>query len=274
MRVVSRSDIISRWLGTADSFEKIKNIDGLVVRSKEGRTTQRFEIDGHGFYAKHHEGIGWFEIIKNLLQLRLPITGATNEWNAINYLHELGVDTMNAVAFGKRGLNPAAQQSYIITEELTNTVSLAVFSEKWFETPPAFTLKKSIIKKVAAMARVIHSNGINHRDLYICHFLLDLQGGIDEISAKDIRLFLVDLHRAQIRASVPQRWLIKDVGSIYFSAMDIGLTRRDVYRFLREYHGKPLRIVLSEEKDFLVEVQARANRLYFRDFKREPKQLF
>jgi heptose I phosphotransferase len=274
MKVISRSDIISRWVGTTDSFEKIKNIEGVVVRSKEGRTTQRFEIDGHGFYAKLHEGIGWFEIIKNCLQLRLPITGATNEWNAINYLHELGVDTMNAVAFGKRGLNPAAQQSYIVTEELTNTLSLAVFAEKWLETPPSFPLKMSIISKVAEIACTIHDNGINHRDLYICHFLLDLQGDSNEICAKDIRLFLVDLHRAQIRAAVPQRWLVKDVGSIYFSSMDIGLTRRDVYRFLKAYYGKPLRTILNEKRDFLIKVQERANRLYFRDFKREPKKLF
>lgn len=274
MPIISRSNIISRWLGDADPIEKIKNIDGVVVRSKEGRTTQRFEIDGHGFYAKLHEGIGWLEIIKNLLQLRLPITGATNEWNAINYLHELGIDTMTAVAFGARGLNPATQKSYVVTEELTGTLSLAVFAKNWPETPPSFQLKKSIIDKISEMARVIHSNGINHRDLYICHFLLDLQGDVDRLCEKDIRLFLVDLHRAQIRASVPQRWLIKDVGSIYFSSMDIGLTRRDVYRFLKGYYGKPLRIILNEKRDFLVKVQARANKLYFRDFKRKPKSLF
>ncbi len=274
MLVITRSKILSNWFGAVDPFEKIKNIDGLVVRSKEGRTTQRFEIDGQGFYAKLHEGIGWVEVIKNLLQLRLPIVGARNEWEAINILHKLGVDTMTAVAFGKKGLNPAAQTSYVVTEELTNTLSLAVYAEKWAENPPTFLLKKSIVEKVAEIARTLHVNGINHRDLYICHFLLDIQENINEISYRGIRLFLVDLHRAQVRPSVPQRWLIKDVGSIYFSAMDIGLTRRDIYRFLREYYRKPLRTIFTEESDFLRKVQKRANNLYLRDFKCEPRQLF
>lgn len=274
MPVIIRSDIIKKWIGTSDPFEKIKEIDGKVVRSKEGRTTQRFEVDGAGFYAKLHEGIGWFEVIKNLLQLRLPIVGASNEWQAINRLHEIGVDTMTAVAYGKKGANPAAQQSFIVTEELTGTLSLAVFAESWPDAPPPFKLKKSLIDKVAEVARRIHAAGINHRDLYICHFLLDTQENIEQLDEAALRLFLVDLHRAQIRVSVPRRWLVKDVGSIYFSAMDIGITRRDVYRFIKAYYQLPLREILAEKKQFLQQVQRRANQLYQRDFNRQPKKLF
>ncbi len=270
MPLIIDSQVIRDWLGNADPFEKIKAIKGKVVRSKEGRTTQCFKINGEGFYVKLHEGIGWQEVIKNLLQLRLPITGASNEWLAIKKLHQLGLDTLTAVAYGKRGYNPAAEQSFIITEELTDTLSLAQYAEQWPENPPAFSHKKAIIEKVAEVASTMHNHGINHRDLYICHFLLDISSGEAFTDKEKIRLFIVDLHRAQIRQQVPRRWWVKDVGSIYFSALDIGLTRGDVYRFLRAYYQMPLKDIFSQHHDFLRAVERRAVKLYRRDFKRTP----
>lgn len=271
MSVIIRSKIIANWLAGSDPFAKVKAIDGEVVRSKEGRTTQRFEIDGAGFYAKLHEGVGWREVFKNLLQLRLPIIGASNEWLAINKLKSIGVDTLTAVAFAKKGANPAAQQSFIVTEELTQTLSLAVLTERWPRNPPSFAVKKAIIEKVAEIARQIHAGGINHRDLYLCHFLLDISAGVDKLDPSAIRFFLVDLHRAQIRAKVPYRWQVKDVGSIYFSSLDIGLTQRDVYRFLSKYFQRPLRDILKQHEQLLVDIERRAVSLYKRDFKRSPK---
>ena len=270
MPVIIRSEIIKKWLGSEDAFAKVKAIKGEVVRCKEGRTTQRFEVAGNGFYAKHHEGIGWREVFKNLIQMRLPIIGATNEWLAINRLHEIGLDTLSAVAYGKKGLNPAKQNSFILTEELTGTLSLAKFTDDWPINPPSFVVKKALVEKVAAIARELHAAGINHRDLYICHFLLDISHGNKQPDPESIRLFLVDLHRAKIRQKVPWRWLVKDVGSIYFSALNIGLSKRDVYRFLKIYYPQPLRQTLIERAVFLKQVEQRAIKLYKRDFKRYP----
>ena len=274
MSVIIKSPVIESWLGKADPFEKIKAIQGKVVRSKEGRTTQRFDIGANGFYVKLHEGIGWWEIIKNLLQLKLPITGASNEWLAINALHKLGLDTLTAVAYGRRGLNPAKQQSFILTKELTGTISLAQYAERWPERPPSFAHKKAIIEKVAQITRVMHNSGINHRDLYLCHFLMDIVTG-EILTDKDkIRMFVVDLHRAQIRQQVPRRWLIKDIGSIYFSAMDIGLTQRDAYRFIKAYTDLPLKEAIKNHPAFWEDVTKRASSLYLRDWKQKAPELF
>ena len=89
-------------------------------------------------------------------------------------------------------------------------------------------------------------------------------------SKADQKLFLVDLHRAQIRASVPSRWLIKDVASIYFSSLDIGLNKKDVYRFLRVYFDMPLREIFEKHEVLLKLIEKRAVQLYRRDFKRMP----
>jgi heptose I phosphotransferase len=147
---------------------------------------------------------------------------------------------------------------------------LAQYAEQWPDKPPAFSHKKAIIEKVAEIASTMHSNGINHRDLYICHFLLDISSGEAYTDKDDIRLFVVDLHRAQIRQQIPRRWWVKDVGSIYFSALDIGLTKGDVYRFLRAYYQMPLREIFKQHHKFLHDVERRAVKLYRRDFKRSP----
>lgn len=270
-KIIITSDVIRQWLQNKNPFEAIKSIKGLVVRDVDGRVTQRFEIDGSGFYSKYHQGVGWLEIIKNLIRLRLPILGAENEWLAINRLQELGVDTLSGAAFGTKGLNPATRQSFLVTDELTNVISLEDLARDWAKKWPPFQLKAALTSRVAAMTRVMHQNGINHRDLYICHFLLE-QGYLEnKNNPLPMRLSLIDLHRAQMRAVVPTRWLVKDIGSLYFSVLDIGFKRNDVFRFLKVYYQQPLREVFKQQKEFLSAVERRAVSLYRRDFRREPQ---
>jgi heptose I phosphotransferase len=234
----------------------------------------RFELGPETFFLKLHQGVGWGEVIKNLLQFRLPIIGASNEWLALRRLRELGVDTLTPVGFGRRGLNPASQLSFLITEELKDTETLEDLCARWPEKPPEAGFRIRLTRTVAEIARTIHTNGINHRDLYLCHFLLDISGGLAAAEAEpQPRLFLVDLHRAQLRHRTPRRWVVKDVGSIYFSAMDIGLTRRDLFRFMRHYSGKSLRRTLTEDAAFWQDVTQRALAIYRRDFGREPPAL-
>ncbi len=241
------------WTGVGNAFA----ITGKEYRNPPGanRRTLRFELAGKGYFLKLHWGVGWKEILKNLLSLRLPVTGAANEWKAIQRLQELGVETMRLEAYGAEGWNPATRHSFVITRELENTISLEDYCADWAAYPPAFAIKQRLIRRVAEMTRQLHRNGVNHRDLYICHFLLQQPWSGKE---KDLHLYLIDLHRVQLREQVPLRWQVKDIGSLYFSAMDIGLTRRDQLRFLRIYHGQPLRRILTQYADFLQAVEKRA----------------
>ncbi len=253
----------SLWAGK-DAFAAADVLQGKVLRELEGRRTLRTEIAGRGYFVKIHHGIGWGEIVKNLLSGRLPVLGAGNEWRALLRLKELDVDTMHPVAFGQRGSNPATQHSFIVTEELAPTISLEDFCRDWRAVPPAPTFKRALIGKVAQMARRMHEGGVNHRDFYICHFLLHLP--VDPLAPK---LSLIDLHRAQVRSQVPRRWRDKDLAALYFSALDIGLTRRDFLRFLRSYFAKPLRAILRDETtllDFLAQESLRLQARYRRKF--------
>ena len=241
------------WNSVDDAF----SVTGEVFREPAGahRKTLRFELRGRGYFLKLHWGVGWREIFKNLLALRLPVLGASNEWQAIRRLEELDVETMQLSACGMEGKNPARLRSFVITEELGNTQSLEDYCVDWQTNPPAPEQKWRLIRRVAEMSRRLHENGVNHRDFYICHFLL--QQPWDGTEA-DLHLHLIDLHRVQLRNSTPYRWRVKDIGSLYFSALEIGLTSRDLLRFVRDYSNRPLREVLQRDSKFWRDVEHRA----------------
>ena len=122
-------------------------------------------------------------------------------------------------------------------------------------------MKHALIRRVAGMARRMHHGGVNHRDFYLCHFLLHLDPAP---TPEMLKLSLIDLHRAQIREKTPQRWRDKDLAALYFSALDIGLTRRDVFRFLIYYFDRPLRGILQDEQALFTRLAGEAERLHAR----------
>lgn len=237
-----------------------------IYRNKEGRKTLRFDWQGRSWFLKLHSGIGWGEIFKNLLQGRLPVLGASNEFRAVQALEALGVDTMAVGAYASTGRNPAAMQSMIVTEDLVGTVSLEDYCADWAQRPPAFAVRLRLLRKLADSAGRMHRAGINHRDFYICHFHLD-ESTLQQPSP---RCCVIDLHRAQIRRRTPRRWQVKDLAGLYFSAMDCGLQRRDLLRFMSRYTEGGLRVALGRDRALWQDVAKRAQRLYRREHNRLP----
>lgn len=263
-----RRDLERAWGGAP--FTSARAQQGQIFRDKEGRRTLRFELAGRGYFLKLHQGVGWLEVLKNLLQLRLPVIGATNEYAAIRRLEKIGVDTLSIAAFGRRGWNPARQLSFLVTDELQHVESLEDFCGRWPEQPPSYTLKKALIEKVATLSRTLHDQGMNHRDYYLCHLLLDSREPVTAANIHAKKLYVMDLHRAQIRKKVPARWLVKDLGALYYSALNIGLTRRDVLRFIRVYSGLPLQQAMAANLRVWQAARVRAGSIYRRDFSKTP----
>jgi heptose I phosphotransferase len=249
---------LAEALGGGDVFERVMALQGLVFRDVPGRRTIRVTLAGRSYFVKLHFGVGWREIFKNLLSLRLPIVSALTEWRAIRCLTELGIPTTPAVAYGCRGVSPAGWRSFVITEDLGDIVSLEDFCRDWAENPPPLHLKRQLIAAVAHIARTLHDNGLNHRDFYLCHFCLDAK----RLAAGEVQLYLLDLHRMGMRQTISQSARMKDMAALYFSTMDCGLSSRDNIRFLRLYRNRPLRECLRQETAFWQQVTRRADMLY------------
>lgn len=234
-------------------FDQVMMLEGECFRHEKGRKTQKIILGNTPYFIKQHQGVGWKEIIKNLTQLKWPVVSARNEWQALQRCRDLKIDAPALMGYGSRGTNPACIQSFVLMEALTGTISLEDLCREWKTKPPSFAFKKKLITEVARIARTLHENGINHRDFYICHFLFH---------PESLKLYLIDLHRAQIRAKVPERWKIKDLAGLYFSSKDIGLSKRDYYRFMQVYRQLPVKDILRNERHFWEKVRKRGEELY------------
>ncbi len=219
-------------------------------------------------------------------------------------LQNLGLNTLNIAGYGTRERrfgkilnNPAKRQSLIVTDEIPKAISLEdLFKDKTFwgrnanKISDKICFKRWIIEQLAQTARVLHGSGANHRDFYLSHFLLQRTDESHEPTPDNCSLFLIDLHRmrihkptasAWIKAAVkgmlklqrpqppqsvtPSRWRMRDVSGLHYSSMDIGLTERDLVRFISTYENITHRQALEALQDnnrFWRNVQSRAHNLY------------
>jgi heptose I phosphotransferase len=251
-----------------NAFDRAMNLQGDIYRDVPGRRTMRVRLGDDFYFIKQHFGIGWKEIFKNLLNLRLPIVSAATEARAIRKLDALGIPTTPLVAYGCRGNSPASLQSFVVTRDLGDIVSLETLCADWPRNPPDPQFKRRLIRAVAELARTLHDNGLNHRDFYICHLCLDNS----RLANDEIHLYLIDLHRVGIRQRIRPIDRMKDMAALYFSAMDIGLTRRDYWRFMRIYRQKPLHELWASEKAFWMKTSQRAQHLFKKFHGRLPAE--
>ena len=53
-----------------DPFEEVAKLDGTLFRKVKTRRTLQLTLNGRSFFLKHHLGVGWREIFKNLFQFK------------------------------------------------------------------------------------------------------------------------------------------------------------------------------------------------------------
>ncbi len=233
-----------------DVFEAMMRLSGKAFRDVPGRKTMRVEIGGRNYFIKQHFGVGWGEVFKNLLSLKLPILGAMTEVRAIQKLSEIGIATTPLVAYGQRGSNPATMQSFVLTEDLGDIVSL----EEMLMDSQSYLMpedsKHLMLTVVADIASKLHSAGLCHRDFYLCHFVLSRQNAL----ANHYDLHLIDLHRMLQNQSPNGEAVMKDIAGLYFSMLQNGLDALDLNLFKQHY--------LPQKAAFWTKVETRANKLF------------
>lgn len=247
-----------------DSFEWFLLAQGITHREVKHRLTYEAHLGAHHIFVKRHLGCGWGEVFKEWYRLRKPVVSARTEWEGAAILEKAGLRVPRILGKGERGTYPHAVESFVVLEALEDCETLEHFKEGWldFEGLRWVQLKRSLISEVASMCHTMHGCGINHRDLYINHFLVNR----DQIKAWNPDnlppLHLIDLHRVQKRSRIPNRWLQKDLSALLFSALDAGLTSTDYIRFLRIYLGTEWKADLLGREKLWQQIVRRAISLY------------
>ncbi len=231
----------------------------------------------------------------------------------LTLLQNIGLNTLNIAGYGTRERrfgkilnNPAKRQSLIVTDEIPRAISLEdLFKDKKFwgrnanKLPDKICFKRWLIEQLAQTARILHNSGANHRDFYLSHFLLQRTKESHEPTPENCSLFLIDLHRMQIhkptksawikaivqgalklqrpqppQSVTPSRWKMRDVSGLHYSSMGLGLTKRDLIRFMSTYENISNRQVLEALQNnnrFWRKVQSRAQNLYRSEPRRTRK---
>jgi tRNA A-37 threonylcarbamoyl transferase component Bud32 len=194
--------------------------------------------------------VGWAEIFKNLVSLKLPILGAMTEVHAIQQLDKIGIPTTPLVAYGQQGHNPATMRSFVLTEDLGDIVSLEDVCADWQANPPPAAFKNKLVIAMAQLAAKLHGAGLCHRDFYLCHIVLKKQ----DLENEQLTLYLIDLHRMLTGQPANGSAVMKDIAGLQFSAIDSGFTDADWALFKQHY--------LTQSDDFWRQVETRAQVLY------------
>jgi len=271
--MIELSPHLASSFGEQDPFDAVMGLQGEVFREHKHRRTVRVVLDGRAYFVKIHGHTSLLEILKNAFRARWPVLTAKNERDAIRRLTSLGIPTMRIAGYGCRGRPPGRLNSFIITDALDGTTSLEEISAAWcgLAGRARFRFQRVVIAEVGRIARTLHRNGLNHRDFYLCHFLLADRDWSQWSPAQPLKIHIIDLHRAQCRRRVPQRWVVKDLAGLLFSSLDAGLTSRDYLRFLEEYDGRPWREIVSRQRGLCRQTVRRAVRLYRAQHGRPPR---
>ena len=259
-------DSIRPHIPEGREFEFVRGLEGEVFRAQKNRRMIRACIGERMCFVKTHAPAAWREIVKNASRGRWPVLTAEPEYSAIRRCTELGIPTVKAVGFGVRGRFPAELESFIITEELAGFIHLDELPAQLAAVEPRqrTRIHRGLIAEVAGIARLLHANGLNHRDFYLNHFMLPTPPQRDWGTWNDepLNVHLIDLHRMQMRETTPRKWVIKDISGLLFSAFDARLTTRDWLRFLSEYWQRPWRDGWGASRLWRWQVMRRAVSLY------------
>ncbi len=247
-----------------DAFDHILALTGETYRQHKHRRTMRIELDGRAYFLKVHRHPGWREILKDALRGRVPVITARPEVAAIRKCQQLGIATTPIAGWGVRGRNPARIESFLLTEALEGFIHLDELTIDWGgrTSNARVQLQRAVLRDVAGISRTLHTNGVNHRDFYLCHFMLPIRDWSAWTPGDPLNLHVIDLHRTQIRTRTPRRWIIKDLSGLLFSSLNAGYTRRDWLRFLRIYCDQSWRVTLRRAPLFLWMIRQRAGRQY------------
>ncbi len=167
----------------------------------------------------------WFEFV-----LR-PGKAAVEAW-AYATLQQLGIPTLEVVAFGEQRVFGTLAASFILTREVPNSEDLSRYGpEVWYHLPPDERRRvyREVADKLVRQVRKAHAAGFFHHDLKWRNILLQQDGaGVTPV--------WIDAPRASCMRLRRRRGAVVDLSGLARIAISL-LSRYDRMRFIWNYLG-------------------------------------
>ncbi len=174
---------------------------------KERRTGRAFLTSPNGLrkvevYIKRYTRASLSERVKNIMSLKFFQFDALHEWHAQLAFHRLELPTVIPIAAGR-----VSEGSFNLTLGISDYKRASVLLDPKGRTDKG--VRANIIKQIGLYTGRMHRAGIAHQDLYLVHFFL---------KGKDMIPHLIDLQRVIKEKELSDRWRIKDLAELLFSA--------------------------------------------------------
>ncbi len=233
--------------------------------AKQGRSTARVVLHRGvdpperpvSVYLKRHYRLPWSARLAATISPARPHSPAASEWIHLERARTLGVEVPDVVGVGEEIGPHAALRSFLMVAELSGCEALNEVLPKLadrLDSREFGVLKRRVISEMARIAATLHSAHLFHKDLYLCHFFLDL----DRLEREGLptRIVLIDLHRLGVHRIGSDWWRWKDLGQLLFSTYGVdGIDDRDRLRFWC-YYKRQTSIRFSRWQARLVRLRA------------------
>ncbi len=224
------------------------------------RSRLRFEIHSPPttLFLKRYDSPPISVQFKNWLSARSRKSCASLNLEPINELASAGISTPKIISYGQQWGTWLEKRSFIITEKIPNAESLERKLPDCFYAQPTsenLKIRRHFIARLAAFVKKFHETKYRHRDLYFSHIFYADNG----------EFHLIDLARAFKPCIFAERFRIKDIAQVHYSAPARYFSRTDRLRFYFAYTGRDK--ITTTDKLFIKKVMAKAERMARHDTK-------
>jgi len=225
------------------------------------RTRLEFEIKSPAVtvFLKRYDKPPVAAQLRSWLAAHCRVSCAAFSFKSANELAAAGINAPKTLFYGEQWGTFFEKRSFIITEEIPNAESLERKLPDCFDGPDTvekLKLRRNFIAQLASFIRKFHKTVYRHRDLYLSHIFYSDSGDF----------YLIDLARAFKPIVRRQRFRIKDIAQLYYSAPARYFSRTDRLRFYFSYIGQENKLT-GKDKTFIRRVLNKARRMARHDIR-------
>jgi len=241
------------------SFNSGRNLHKANLARHKSRL--QFEINSPPatLFLKRYDRPPILVQLKNWLAAGQRQSCSTFDFEPAVKLAEAGVNTAKTISYGWQWGAFFEKRSFVITEKIANAESLERKLPDYFNKVPTaenLKLRRTFITELAVFVKKFHATGLRHRDLYFSHIFYDQHSR---------EFYLIDLARVFKPALLSERFRLKDIAQLYYSAPAEYFSSTDRLRFYLALVGRTR--LIDKDKMFIRKVTGKARRMARHDSK-------
>jgi tRNA A-37 threonylcarbamoyl transferase component Bud32 len=241
------------------AFQGDKNLAKANLAPHRSRIEFQIDTPATTLFLKRYDNPPMSAQFKNWISTKKRISFGFAEFETTSKLLSLGINTPKSVAWGQLRGCFFEKHSFIITEKVPQGESIERRLPDCFNssvTLENLKLRRQFISRLAEFIKKFHETGFRHRDLYFSHIFL----------TADSQFYLIDLARAFRPAVFSERYRIKDLAELNYSAPTRYFSNADRLRFYNAYAGESK--LKSRDKTLIRKIIRKTRQIARHDIKR------